>query len=787
MNGRFLALAGSRLRVSCRGPYPDARIELDLKQGERRTQVPMELLPRRDRDLIFAGEVPVDGPLEVRLLRRLEEAGGNLWHGGVWVFEILEDAAPDCWLVEPATEASVDRSQSLHVSVEARDDWGVRRVLLRYRVPEYDEEERTIELAVADDQRDVRVDEEVAIAAFGAEGGQHVVIRAEVEDGRPGDVPGRCRSRPVTLTVQSANEEYRGMVLRAAELRDKSIELLGDVAALGGRGGLGYTVGVVLLFERLGDFVSGLSAQTGHLAESAMVEQDIVRRFAEMEARLGALVEGAGECWERQDERLRVCVEQRLRTIEPELERDVLALADVVDGLLNSYLVHWSQEVEQQRRTLSHLVAASGRGGAEEGEIRRLAARMRVKLTRMGDLSASVRPLLPPALIAGIATGQRQLSQDLVAQADADLEALIVGFRSGDSGVATALVDSIGRAVDALNRSIEGEYARVQARSTQGFQKRVVDLKIEILDAKSLSRDMLDELREFLSAWEKRQESHLKPRLKRRWLEIRRQIRRLRKLSARLDESTYLPLERQGVGELRSELGRLRESLSQARMEDASATLEQVQERLQSMRYSLELVQRYGGPGQQAQKVRKELERIDEMVEAAGGLEAEIRQVMPVKKRLLRAGDRVRLDRLVEMGRTISGRLGVAEEKLAAMEAAFPGLHGRVDVLLSQARRAVDDARRSLQALDVEGAGTMVDYAMDSLTGAVVVLDEAMRPARRGAVVVASGTGGGSVKLEGSSEADFPRLLRLFEGAADTPLPEPWREIVNDYFRRLLR
>jgi len=797
VNGRFRILAGSRLRISCRAPFADARIELDLRTGADRERVPMTLLPRRDRDLVFAAEILVDGPQEIRLLRRLDAADGNLWHGGVWVFEILEDAAPSCWLVEPAVDIAADRARSLHVSVEARDDWGVRRVLLRYRVLEFDDEERTIELAVADDQRDVRVDDDVAIAAFGAEGGQHVVLRAEVEDGRPGAGPGldggpgagpgRCRTRPITLTVHSANAAYRGMVLQAAALRDQTIDLLGDVLSVRGDEGLGYTVGVVLIFERLADLLAGLSAQTRSLADSAMVEQDIVRRFAEMEARLGAASEAAEECWQRRDERIRSCVEQRINALGPELERDVLALADVVDGLLNSYLVHWSQEVEQQRRSLSHLVAASRRGGATEEEVLRLAARLRVKLTRMRDLSSAVRPVLPHALVEGTATAFRQDARGLVEQADDDLEALMVSLRDGDAGAATALVDSIGRAVDALNRSIEGEYARVLARSTQGFQKRVADLKLEILDAKSLCRDMLEELREFSSAWEKRQESHLKPRLKRRWREIRRQIRQLRKLSARLDESTYLPLERQGVAELRSELGRLRGSLSRAKMEDASAKLEQVQERLQSMHYSLELVQRYGVPGQQAQKVRKELERIDLMVDAAESLEAEIRQVMPVKKRLLRAGDKVRLDRLVEMGEGISGRLTVSEEKLAAMEAAFPSLHGRVDVLLTQSRRAVDDSRRSLQALDVEGAGTMVDYAMDSLTGAVVVLDEAMRPARRGAVVVASGTGGGSVDMEASAEADFPRVLQMLEEAADTPLPGPWRAVVDDYFRRLVR
>lgn len=787
VNGRFRILAGSRLRLSCRGPFADARIELDRKDRDGRTRVPMDLLPRRDRDLIFAGEVLIDGPQEIRLLRRLETADGNLWHGGVWVFEILEDAPPSCWLVEPAVDVAADRARSLQISVEARDDWGIRRVLLRYRVLEFDDAERTIELAVADDQRELRVDDEVAIAAFGVEGGQHVVIRAEVEDGRPGASPGRCRTRPVTLTVHSANEGYRGMVLRAAELRDQAIDLLGDTLSVGSREGLGYTVSVVLIFERLSELLGDLAAQTRSLADSAMVEQDIVRRFAEMDARLGVAAEAAEECWQHKDERLHACVEQRLRDLAPELERDVLALADVVDGLLNSYLVHWSQEVEQQRRSLSHLVAVSGRGGSKDEEVLRLAARLRVKLTRMRELSSLVRPILPPALVEGTATSYRQSAPGLVERADDDLAALMTSLRGGDAGAATALVDSIGRAVDALNRSIEGEYARVLARSTKGFQKRVVSLKLEILDAKSLCRDMLEELREFLSAWEKRQESHLKPRLKRRWREIRRQIRQLRKVSARLDESTYLPLERQGVAELRAELGRLRGSLSRAQMEDASATLEQVQERLQSMHYSLELVQRYGGPGQQAQKVRRELERIDQMVEAAERLEAEIRQVMPVKKRLLRAGDKVRLDRLVEMGEAISGRLAGSEEKLAAMEAAFPSLHGRVDVLLTQARRAVDDSRRSLQALDVEGAGTMVDYAMDSMTGAVVVLDEAMRPARRGAVVVASGTGGGSVDMAVAAEADFPGLLQLLEEAADTPLPAPWRGVVDDYFRRLVR
>ena len=787
VNGRFRVLAGSRLRVTCSAPFPDACIELDKRGDGARTSVPLALQPRRDRDLAFAAEVSLDGAQEIRLLRRLDDLAGNLWHRGVWVFEILEDAPPSCWLLEPASDVEADRGHSLSISVEARDDWGIRRVLLRYRVLEFDAEERSIELAVVDDRRDVRIDDPVAVAAFGAEGGQHVVLRVEVEDVRPGAEPGRCRTRPVTLTVHSASEEYRAMVVRAAELRDRTIDLLGDLVTLHGRKGLRRTIDVVMTFDRLARLVAVLAEQTRGLAESAMVEQDIVRRFAEMEARLGAISEEAGGCWEHRDARLRDCAALRLRTLRPELERDVLVLADVVDGLLNSYLVHWSQELEQQRRSLAHLVTRPERAGLREAEVLRAASRLRTKLDQVKELGASVRPLLPPALVAGTAAGGRSETALWVARAVQDLEALTAGLGKGDAAATAALLDDLGRAVDELNRSIEGEYARVLTRTTEGFQKRVVQLKLEILEAKSHCRDMLVDLKDFLVAWEKRRESHLKPRLKRRWKEIRRQIRELRKVAARLDETTYLPLERQGVSELRTELGRLRASLTKARMEDASGILEQVQERLQSMVYSLELVQRYGGPEAQGKKVRKERARIESMVEAAARLDEEIRRVMPVKKRLLRPGDRVRLDRLVEMGDAIRGRLRVAEEKLGAMEAAFPALHGRVDVLLSQARRAVDDAQRSLQALDVEGAGTMVDYAVGSLSGAVVVLEEATRPARRGAMVVASGTGGGAVELGPRGEPDFPQLVRMVEEAADTDLPAPWRAVVDDYFRRLLR
>ena len=787
VNGRFSVLAGSRLRVTCSAPFPDACIELDTRRDGVRTSVPLALQPRRDRDLVYAAEVSLDEPHEIRLLRRLDDLAGNIWHHGVWVFEILEDAPPSCWLLEPASDVAADRGHSLSVSVEARDDWGIRRVLLKYRVLEFDAEERSIELAVVDDRLDVRIDDPVAVAAFGAEGGQHVVLCVEVEDARPGAEPGRCRTRPITLTVHSAAEEYRAMVVRAAELRDRTIDLLGDLVTLHRGEGLRRTIDVVMTFDRLAGLVRVLAEQTRGLAESAMVEQDIVRRFAEMEARLSAISEEAEGCWEHRAARLHDCAALRLSTLRPELERDVLVLADVVDGLLNSYLVHWSQELEQQRRSLAHLLTRTERAGLREVEILRAASRLRVKLDQVTELSGLVRPHLPPALFAGTAVGGRSETAGWVARAVKDLEALTAGLGNGEAATA-ALLDDLGRAVDELNRSIEGEYARVLTRTTEGFQKRVVQLKLEILEAKSLCRDMLGDLKDFLVAWEKRRESHLKPRLKRRWKEIRRQIRELRKVAARLDETTYLPLERQGVSELRTELGRLRASLSKARMEDASGILEQVQERLQAMVYSLELVQRYGGPEAQGRKVRKERARIESMVEAAARLEAEIRQVMPVKKRLLRPGDLVRLDRLVEMGDAIRGRLRVAEEKLGAMEAAFPALHGRVDVLLSQARRAVDDAQRSLQALDVEGAGTMVDYAMGSLSGAVVVLDEATRPARRGAMVVASGgAGGGAVELGPRGEADFPRLVRMAEEAADTDLPLPWKTVVDDYFRRLLR
>ena len=157
-----------------------------------------------------------------------------------------------------------------------------------------------------------------------------------------------------------------------------------------------------------------------------------------------------------------------------------------------------------------------------------------------------------------------------------------------------------------------------------------------------------------------------------------------------------------------------------------------------------------------------------------------------MKKRLLRSEDRVRLEHLMEEGETVRTKLGSARTELDGMEAEFPGLYGRLDVLMTQSERALSDSGRSLQALDVEGSKRMVSYSIDSLSGALVVLDEAARPASRSALVAAGGgTAAGGVNLEAEKDLRYLHLVESLEQAGDTGLPPEWHGVVEDYFRRL--
>lgn len=782
-NGHFSFVKGSSITFFCRFPTADAVLDIDRKEPDSRFRAPMELIKVEDQGFVYSATLAVTAAAEYRLLRKLPDNAGNQWHHGVWVVNALDDQVPSCKLLEPGADRDIRMGEVLHLGVSAEDDWGLARVFLMYRVLGLDDSYRKLELARLDSKRQLRFQDSIPVAALGAEGGQSVSIHFVVEDVNTSYGPGRCRSGSALIRVRSSDEDYRDTIVKLAQLRDMALDLLAAILVLPKQEEIRYSVPMVMAYERMREFAALSSSLGDRLEESPLADQETLRRLSEMDVRLAQLGKNGDECWEMKAHRFRACIESNLAALVPELSADAVLLVELVDAILNSYLVHSGQQLDQQRRTLSRMLEREAGPGLDEDSLRQV-RRIEHGLKGMETLMNQVKVRLPQGLVSGTSSGDGGSSGHWLDLARQSVNTLL---QSRNPGSWKGEVDNLARAVDELNQHLEGEYARMLARSTTGFQRRLARLRLEITNVQKNSRALLVLMQDFKTGWEERVEDSLKPRLQKRWREVRKHLRSLRKFSRHLNAEAFLPLERQGVLGFQKGVEELRHILARSKVEEAQDRLEELQEQLRSMSYSLSLMTRYKDPGVVLADVRGELGKVEAMERATRKLQTELEGVMPLKKKLLVGTDKTRIDQLVAQADSTLVQLRAVDEGLNQMKAAFPALHTRIQALLEQADAGLMDSKRSFQALDVETGVTMASYAVDCLSGAINILDEATRPGRKSGVVTSGGGSIGALDVSPGGEKEFRDLLSRMEEALDGPIPSGYDAVVRNYFEQLLR
>ncbi len=786
LNGHLKILTGSTLRFSCLAPARSPGVKIDRKRedGTRLAQ-PMERVETIGDEALFTSELTFVEPEELRLYRELDLAGAKLWHQGVWVLHRVVDAAPECWLSQPGGEGQLKEGQHLTISLDAKDDWGLSRVVLKYRVPEIEEEFLEMELAASLSGRDLRLEDRVSVDSLGAEPGQSVELFVEVFDiHEPG--PGVCRSERRLLQVQGGSDNAEVLVEAVAALRDSCIDGLARALHLPPSGSLLRTLAQVYVGEEL-EYLARTARQTvERLVASARVEQEELTRLAQLAARLEELLGQRRGCWFSVGRRLRDCVEENTAALVAELTADVPIVTDSFDSMLGSHLVGRIKQLEVMRRELSSIMLKPDVGARRQKEAQRQVSRLIYHGKRLAELETRLRTAVPEELAwpsAQVTQGKAGSVDSLLVQLE-DLKASLGA--EGDRSARMKGLDLVGRAMDELSRSAEGDYFRTMSRSLKGFQRRLSALRLEYLKLGDAIRAAQKQLGQFTASWEKRLEQSFKGRLLRRWREVRRVLRITSYEGASLDEQAYLPLERQGVVEQKKHLRLLADAFQSGRLEDALGLLAEAEEQLQAMRYSLELSLRYSDEGKD--RVRAELGRIRGLQRNVELLRKETSGMVPLRRSMLKGADR---ELLASLGASAAELQELARELdggLKDMEAMYPALFVRLEQLFTQTRKALAEWGPMLDQMDLEGARGLVAYALDSITEALAVMDEASKGGRRGGLVIAGagGLGGTGVFTKGG-EVPLSRVTEMLQSLGSRGLSPAVEQVARDYYRRLLK
>jgi len=203
-----------------------ARVEVTLSRGVERALTLLDHSGVRidgtlgERSASFAVPVRVDD----RYTIRLEDARRRRVDLGPFEIRAIPDRPPTVGVLAPGPVEDVTREMTAVIVAGATDDYGVQRILLRYKVRDDAERVETLHTEKGN-ARELAVRYTWALGAFSLLPGEEVEYRVGAVDGNAIDGPQTAWSDPRTLRFPSAAEILASM----SEERDETISTLQDV------------------------------------------------------------------------------------------------------------------------------------------------------------------------------------------------------------------------------------------------------------------------------------------------------------------------------------------------------------------------------------------------------------------------------------------------------------------------------------------------------------------------------------------------------------------------------
>jgi hypothetical protein len=252
----------------------------------------------------FVVPVRADGRYRIRLV----DPRGRKVELGPYDIKSIPDRPPTVTIVSPSPVEDVTRDLTAMILAGATDDYGVKRVLLRYRVRE--EEQRTETLhQEADGARELAIRYTWSLGSFNLLPGEEIQYEVGAQDGNQVDGPQTTWSETRTLRFPSAAEILSSLerqqdesvatledaIRSAKQLKEKSEELARDVGRTRelpwekGQDIQKTLEGQQALREQIDKVAEKLGQDADKLAQSRALNAELVQKLTELHQLLNQL------------------------------------------------------------------------------------------------------------------------------------------------------------------------------------------------------------------------------------------------------------------------------------------------------------------------------------------------------------------------------------------------------------------------------------------------------------------------------------------------------------------
>jgi hypothetical protein len=799
-DGSIVALPGTEVAVSARADRPIARGHLNVNGEETALSIESERLLTGRLLIQKAGAyrfVLTDQHNEV-----LEESRGHS-------IQLETDRPPEVILQSPAQDQVVHERDTIPLTVEARDDFGLQELRLLYRVLDRDtaagenEQHRVLRRFDPSVRRITRERFHFDLRPLGLAPGEHVQLYIEASDNDNVLGPKVGRSATRTLKVFSAEQEHRELLTRLIKIWEQLIALLADdLEALphSSTAASEETVDArmdVRVANNLSAWLTQVTSLTAALRDDTLAFKPLIAALTNIQRGLRAAQRQLDKALQQSPSQVRLIENLRRERIE-QLERDVLYLEDFLDQVRLDDLQRIASDLMAAEERLHTILSDYSRAPSDaarqtiEAEIARLKARMAQLLARQAEVVKGVRDeyLNPEAL------SKHLQEKDVLGTLDRMRQLLNEGKLSEALGELERLRHQVQNLRQALDQSRatygQGKYAEL-IREVTRFQSELDQI---LGRQRRLSGQTQVYRQQVLQQMQQRGETRLK--------QIFEQLReRLKNVLAQLEGIEPAPLEhfwgadRVSAIEHAHNLDNLLHALDWA---GALGEAEGLAMTSKSLAHALASLADYGGRRDAAREAHRQ--RAAAAARDAGAIYDRLRKLLPEPGQLLDAAARNAVRKLAEEQAELRERVRSLHGQMKRTNQQAPLFGAEVMDGVERCHAAMEEAVSKLSRPDPASAYPAQRSAIAELERLQKSVQSSQHAQSGGMPLplgsLASGEsaeGVGSdeinrepVEIPGPDDFQPSHAYRkeLLEGMKD-PVPQDFREQVRRYYEELVK
>ncbi|HEY2747075.1 MAG TPA: DUF4175 family protein [Polyangia bacterium] len=650
-SGQILALPGTRVAVAARALAAGTREASILveAEGEKARELPVEV---HDGHLAATIEVRARGTWRFILgggAHRVAEPEAHR-------IDLEPDHPPRVDLYAPADPLEVAGTRRIELAWSVDDDYGLGAVELVWKVGDAPEKRRAVDKAQAG-QRAMQGKIEWDLAELDLKPGARVAYHLEAKDNDTVPGPNVGRSKTLTLTVFSPREKQERAVEDEQQLVEAALQELADRLETRHID----DEQVMAEFTRIHSKAEALLVMLSRAEQSAGEAQskrtaatiranDVRGALGEIHARLGKLVRDEEQALgELRDERrktrrpLRGGATRPLEKANPahvsELERDVIALDDLVGKQRLEELLAVADEMAATRDRLKQLMAEYKKTKSEETkkEIERELRELERKMAELAQKAQRLASELPDQFLNKEAMGDNDLQKKLD-----DVRQMLA---RGDIDKAMAEMEKLSQSLDKMMSSMESDLKGFREERFGPEEKAMAEVENKLADLTEEQRRLRDETAEVRQRARAEAQRLMKDKLEALQKRTREKVQRLKKQLESLDPMSLPAYDQEELGRTKKRVEDTEHALGENDVDEARGMAKQAHEGLRQMAMDLhdEEARSWTRTPPKLRKTREDVSQ-DEML--AREIADELDKAMPKPSQLMSPDDQKRLSDL---------------------------------------------------------------------------------------------------------------------------------------------